>query len=62
MKEIRFGVVGTGYLSKAHALALKSVARVFDTPLRPVCEMVRATTEAGAAARPAAQDRRWMAL
>lgn len=49
MKEIRFGVVGTGYMGKAHALALKSVAAVFDTPLRPVCEMVCATTDAGAA-------------
>ncbi len=49
MKKIRFGVVGTGYMGKAHALALKSVATVFDTPLRPVCEMVCATTEAGAA-------------
>jgi predicted dehydrogenase len=49
MKTIRFGVVGTGYMGKAHALALKSVATVFDTPLRPVCEMVCATTEEGAA-------------
>jgi len=49
MNEIRFGVIGTGYMGKAHALALKSVATVFDTPLRPVCEMVCATSEGGAA-------------
>ena len=51
MKEIRFGLIGTGYMGKAHAVALNSVAAVFDTPLRPVCDMICATTLEGATAK-----------
>ncbi len=36
-------------MGKAHAVALKAVGAVFDTALRPECEMLCATTEAGAA-------------
>ena len=53
MKRIGVGVVGTGYMGKAHSVALKAVATVFGTALRPVCEMICATTEAGAAAKAA---------
>jgi len=49
MTEIGIGLIGTGYMGKLHSVAMKSVATVFDTPLRPVCEMICATTEAGAA-------------
>ena len=48
MKEIGIGLVGTGYMGKAHAVALKSVGAVFNTPLRPVCEMICSTTADGA--------------
>jgi predicted dehydrogenase len=36
-------------MGKAHAVALKSVGAVFNTRLRPVCEVICSTTEAGAA-------------
>jgi len=49
VKEIRIGLIGAGYMGKAHAMALKVVATIFNTPLRPVCEMICTTSEAGAA-------------
>jgi predicted dehydrogenase len=49
MTNVRFGVVGAGYMGKAHAVALKAVGTVFDTKLRPVCEMICTTTVSGAA-------------
>jgi len=49
MTKIGIGIIGTGYMGKLHAVAMHSVGAVFDTPLRPVCEMLCATTEAGAA-------------
>jgi len=51
MAQIGIGIVGTGYMGKLHAVAMHSVGTVFDTPLRPVCEMICATTKAGAAAK-----------
>ena len=53
MKAIRIGLVGTGYMGKAHAVALKSVGAVFNTQLRPVCEMLCSTTAEGAARKAA---------
>jgi len=49
MKEIGIGIVGGGYMGKAHAAAYGSVATLFDTPLRPRLEMVCASSEASAA-------------
>lgn len=43
MREIGVGIVGGGYMGKAHAVAMRAVAAVFDTPLRPRLEMVAAT-------------------
>ncbi len=40
MKDIRIGIVGGGYMGKAHAVAYTAVASVFDTELRPILEMV----------------------
>ncbi len=40
MKEIGFGVVGTGFMGTAHALALATAARLFDLPARIRFEMV----------------------
>lgn len=48
MRDIGFGVIGAGYMGKAHSIALKAVGTVFNTQLRPVCEMLCATTEDGA--------------
>ena len=36
MKSIGVGVIGTGYMGKAHSVALKAVGTVFETTLRPV--------------------------
>ncbi len=49
MTAIGIGVIGGGYMGKAHAIALKTVGTVFDTKLRPVCEMIATTSAAGAA-------------
>ena len=48
MTNIGIGVIGTGYMGKAHSVAMNSVGAVFNTPLKPVCEMLCATTEKGA--------------
>ena len=53
MTTIGIGLVGTGYMGKAHAVALKSVGAVFNTTLRPVCEVICSTTAAGAARKAA---------
>ncbi len=44
MKEIGIGIIGGGYMGKAHAVAMASVGAVFDTTLRPRLEMVCATS------------------
>ncbi|MGI1662833.1 Gfo/Idh/MocA family protein [Palleronia sp. KMU-117] len=49
MKRIGIGIVGGGYMGKAHAVAMSAVGAVFDTPLRPVLEMVAASTPESAA-------------
>ena len=49
MAAIGIGLIGAGYMGKAHSVALKSVGAVFDTSLRPVCEMICSTTPEGAA-------------
>jgi predicted dehydrogenase len=44
MAEIGIGIVGGGYMGKAHAVAMLAVGAVFNTALRPRLEMVCATT------------------
>ena len=44
MGEIGIGLVGGGYMGKAHAVALSAVGAVFDTALRPRLEMIAATS------------------
>ena len=44
MAEIGIGIIGGGYMGKAHAVAMLAVGAVFDTALRPRLEMVCATT------------------
>ncbi|QBX99407.1 Gfo/Idh/MocA family oxidoreductase [Rhodophyticola sp. CCM32] len=44
MTEIGIGIIGGGYMGKAHAVAMAAVGAVFDTVLRPRLEMVCATT------------------
>ena len=40
MKEIGIGVIGTGFMGKAHSIAYSASASVFGTGLRPHLEMV----------------------
>lgn len=44
MTEIGIGLVGGGYMGKAHAVALSAVGAVFDTALRPRLEMIAASS------------------
>lgn len=48
MAEIGIGIVGGGYMGKAHAAAYSAVATLFDTALRPRLEMVCATSDVSA--------------
>ena len=48
MRQIGIGLVGGGYMGKAHAVALSAVGAVFDTALRPRLEMIAASTPASA--------------
>jgi predicted dehydrogenase len=54
MREIGVGIVGGGYMGKAHAVAMLAVGAVFNTALRPRLEMVCATSKASAEAYRAA--------
>ncbi|MEP5152952.1 Gfo/Idh/MocA family oxidoreductase [Planktotalea sp.] len=48
MSEIGIGILGGGYMGKAHAVAMSAVGAVFNTALRPRLEMVCATSAASA--------------
>jgi predicted dehydrogenase len=45
MTELGIGILGGGYMGKAHAVAMSSVGAVFDTQLRPRLEMVCARSD-----------------
>ncbi len=48
MTEIGFGVLGGGYMGKAHSVALSAVGAIFDTSLRPRLEMICASSPSSA--------------
>lgn len=48
MRPIGIGIIGGGYMGKAHSVAMAAVGAVFDTELRPRLEMICATTDASA--------------
>ncbi len=48
MPEIGIGLVGGGYMGKAHAVALSAVGAVFDTALRPRLATIAAGSPASA--------------
>jgi len=48
MTQIGIGIVGGGYMGKAHSVAMSAVGAVFDTVLRPRLEMICATSMASA--------------
>lgn len=49
MAEIGIGIVGGGYMGKAHSVAMSAVGAVFGTALRPRLEMIAASTPENAA-------------
>ncbi|MBB3140344.1 Gfo/Idh/MocA family protein [Halomonas organivorans] len=40
MTDLTFGLIGTGFMGKAHAIALKAAPTVFSLPALPVCELL----------------------
>ena len=44
MAEIGIGIVGGGYMGKAHSVAFSAVGAVFNTSLRPRLEMIAASS------------------
>ena len=48
MTEIGIGIIGGGYMGKAHSVAMASVGAVFGTKLRPRLEMICANSPASA--------------
>lgn len=44
MTDIGIGIVGGGYMGKAHSVAMAAVKAVFDTELRPRLEMICASS------------------
>ncbi len=44
MTEIGIGIIGGGYMGKAHSVAMASVGALFGTTLRPRLEMIAATS------------------
>lgn len=54
MAEIGVGIIGGGYMGKAHSVAMAAVGAVFDTALRPRLEMICASSQASAEAYAAA--------
>ena len=49
MKEIGIGIIGGGYMGKAHSAAMASVGAIFETSLRPRLEMIAASSDESAA-------------
>lgn len=49
MKEVGFGLIGTGFMGRAHAIALNAVGSVFDDVPRPRCVAVADSDAARAA-------------
>lgn len=48
MREIGIGIVGGGYMGKAHAIAMSAVGAVFNTALRPRLQTIAAGSLASA--------------
>ena len=48
MRNIGIGIIGGGYMGKAHSVAFASVGAVFNTNLRPQLEMIAASSPASA--------------
>lgn len=51
MTKLGIGIIGGGYMGKAHSVAYAAVGAVFETVLRPSLEMICTTTKEGAEAK-----------
>ena len=40
MKTLKIGLIGTGFMGKAHAIAFNAASSVFELPAKPVCELL----------------------
>jgi predicted dehydrogenase len=49
MTQLRVGLIGTGFMGKAHAIALRAAPAVFQLSAEPICELL-ADVDAGHAA------------
>lgn len=47
-RELKFGVIGTGYMGKAYAVALKVIPTLYPLSANPVCDMLASTCATGA--------------
>lgn len=47
-KELKFGVIGAGYMGKAYSIALNTVSAVFPLSAKPVLEMMATSSASGA--------------
>ena len=54
MRTLRIGLIGSGFMGKAHSLAYRAVGGVFPLPLQPVLELLADVTPEAAAS--AARD------
>ena len=49
MKRLGIGLIGTGFMGRAHALAFRTVGGVFELPAQPELELLADVSEASAA-------------
>src|SRR5262245_37727943 len=40
VREIRIGLIGAGFMGRAHTIAYREVAAVFDLPAAPLLELI----------------------
>ena len=48
MSRVRFGLIGTGFIGRTHAIALNAAGAVFGERFAPVCELLADHTEEAA--------------
>lgn len=56
MKTLKIGLIGTGFMGKAHAIAFNAASSVFELPAKPVCELLADVNLATAESRARAWD------